>query len=288
MKAIAGSSRLARSAGRLLTSTLLGLLVSAGGLALALGIEACGSDSSTSGQRVALETRIELTADAESFTTAAGWDVSLTKAVVSAGPFYYFDGPPPLVLREPPRLRQFALTTLGLTRAHAHPGHYQAGNALGQMLEAWSVDLLAGPTDLPVGDGVTGTYRSARFSFSEPPAGPMASELEGHAALVEGRAERAGEATRVFRAVADLADIARSAAEGHVDGCELSEVEVLGDGRVTVVVDPKVWFDLADFSELEPAVDDTPVELPDDSQPKIAFAQGLAQLSAYKFSYSSP
>lgn len=291
MKSTTTGSSVARSARKLLQRVLLGVLVSAAGATLALCIEACGADSATSGQRVALETRVELMPGAGSFTTAAGWDVTLTKAVVSTGAFYYFDGPPPLVRRpsnQARRLRQLALGTLGLRRASAHPGHYEAGNALGQMLESWSVDLLAGPSDLPPGEGVTGTYRSARFTFTDPGAGPMASELEGHAALVEGRAERAGEAPRVFRAVADRADIARSAANGSVDGCELSEVEVTSDGRVTVAVNPKVWLDLADFSELEPAAGDTPLEFPADSQPKIAFAQGLAQLSAYKFSYSSP
>jgi hypothetical protein len=288
MTSISAHSRLAHSARRLLQRTLLGVLVSAGGLAAALTIEACGSDSSTSGRRVSLETRVQLVPDASTFTTLAGWDVTLTKALVATGPLYYFDGPPPLVQRTVPRARPYALLVLGLGAAHAHPGHYQAGNALGQMLEPWSLDLLAGAADLPPGDGVTGTYRSARFSFAAPPEGPLAGEMQPHSAVVEGRAERAGESVRVFRATADLSDIARSAAEGHVDGCEFSELAIVADGRITITIDPKVWFDLADFSELEPTVDDTPVELPADSQPKIAFAQGLAQLSAYKFAYSSP
>jgi hypothetical protein len=281
-------SRLGRWAPLLLRRSALAVLVSGGGLTLALGIEACASDESTSGQRVALETRVELVPDGSSFTTAAGWDVTLTKALVATGPLYYFDGPPPLVRRTPPRLRQYARFALGLGLAYAHPGHYQAGNALGQMLEPWSLDLLAGPADLPPGDGVTGIYRSARFSFAAPPEGPMAGEMQPHSAVVEGRAERAGESVRVFRAAADLNEIARSAAEGHVEGCEFHELDIAGDGRVTISINPKVWFDLADFSELAPSADETPVELPADSQPKIAFAQGLAQLSAYKFSYSPP
>lgn len=283
-----GIRRFARTAQQLLRGGLLAVVVSAGGLTLALGIEACGSDSSTSGQRVALETRIELVPDAASFTTLAGWDVTLTKALVATGALYYFDGPPPLVQRATPSLRPYALLALGLGTAHAHPGHYQAGNALGQMLEPWSIDLLAGAADLPPGDGVTGTYRSARFSFAAPPEGPMAGEMVPHSAVVEGRAERAGESVRLFRATADMSDIARSAAEGHVEGCEFSELTITGDGLITISINPKVWLDLADFSELEPSADDTLVEFPVDSQPKIAFAQGLAQLSAYKFAFSSP
>jgi hypothetical protein len=55
---------------------------------------------------------------------------------------------------------------------------------------------------------------------------------------------------------------------------------------VTVRVDPSVWFFLVDFSELDPGTEDEPSELEPDSQPRIAFAEGLAQLSAYEFSYS--
>jgi hypothetical protein len=47
-----------------------------------------------------------------------------------------------------------------------------------------------------------------------------------------------------------------------------------------------VWFDLVDFAELEPGSSDAPSEFESDTQPRLAFADGLAQLSAYEFSYS--
>jgi len=263
--------------------------LSAGWLGLALCIEACGADEA-GGQRVVLSTRLEAISGAESFTTAVGWDVTLSRALISTGPFYYFDGAPPVVqlLRQPSRKGRWvtARAALGLSEAWAHPGHYKAGEALGQMLQPWSVDLLAG-ADLPVGDGVTGLYRSASFSFTAPPEGPIAGELSGHAVIVEGTAAREGTPPLRFVATADLVDIERSAANGYVDGCRFDELDIQGDGRVTVRVTPKVWFDLVDFSELAP-VGDEPVELPPDSQPKIAFALGLAQLSAYEFSFSAP
>ena len=264
---------------------------SLGSVGLLFGVQACGSDSETTGKRVVLETEVSVDDVATTgFTTAVGWNVTLSKAVLSTGPFYYFDGAPPVVRLETTPLWRLALRrvvrSLGEGVAHAHPGHYHSGTALGEMIEPWSVDLLAGVTELPVGEGVTGTYRSARFSFTSPPVGPMAEALESHAALVEGVAERAGEPARAFRAIADLSDIERSAAEGHVEGCEFTELAIEGDGRVTLKVNPKVWFDLVDFAELEVAAGDARAEFPDDSQPKIAFAQGLAQLSAYKFSFA--
>ncbi|HTV25100.1 MAG TPA: hypothetical protein VMG12_40680 [Polyangiaceae bacterium] len=278
---------------RILTVSLLG---SAAALGLALTIEACGSGE-TSGDRVALDTRVELEPNAQAFTTAMGWDVTLSRVLISTGPFYYFDGAPPLVQREPEHrwparpARSTAwpssLEALGLSSALAHPGHYEAGDALGQMLSPWSIDLLAGPADLPVGDGVTGVYRSASFSFTSPPEGPLAGAMESQAAIAEGIASRQGGDPVHFVAMADLADVERSAANGYVDGCEFEELDIERAGRVTVRVNPKIWFDLVDFGELAPA-GDAAVPFGDDSQPKIAFALGLAQLSAYKFSFSVP
>ena len=284
------SKAAARAARRALGITALSVVTSAGALGLALSIEAC-SAGETSGDRVVLDTRVELAPNAQSFTTAMGWDVTLSRILISTGPFYYFDGAPPVV-QAAPKLRRRAwpspLEALGLSEAFAHPGHYKAGDALGQMLDSWSIDLLAGGAELPAGDGITGVYRSASFSFTSPPEGPMASAMESHAAIVEGVAQRAGMAPLPFVATAELADIERSAANGYIDGCQFEELDVEQGGRVVVRVNPKVWFDLVDFAELAPAAGDAPSEFPDDSQPKIAFALGLAQLSAYKFSFSAP
>lgn len=264
--------------------------LSVAGLALGAGIQACSSDSkdATSGKRVVLHTRVAVDDVATAkFASAVGWNITLTKALVSAGPFYYFDGAPPLVLREEHKGWQYAARLLGLGLAHAHPGHYQAGNAMGQMLESASIDLLDGAFDLPNGEGVTGTYRSARFTFAAP-AGSGSGSLDGHVALTEGKAEKDGEPPRFFRAFADLDAIEKSASQAHIEGCEFTEVDVEDDGTVTATVNPKIWFDLVDFAGADEGSADAPAEFPDDSQPQIAFVLGVTQLSAYKFRYSSP
>ena len=51
-------------------------------------------------------------------------------------------------------------------------------------------------------------------------------------------------------------------------------------------VAPRAWFNLVDFSELEPGTEDEPMSFEPDTQPRIAFAQGLAQIAAYSFRYS--
>jgi hypothetical protein len=283
-------TRSLRSGARLVKAGLWASVLSVMGVGLGAGIQACGSDAqdTTGGKRVALHTRVAVDAIATSqFTSAVGWQVTLTKALVAAGPFYYFDGAPPLVLRERRKTWQYAARLLGLGVAHAHPGHYQAGSAMGQMLESASIDLLAGTTTLPDGDGVSGSYRSARFTFATP-AGAGSRALEGHPVSAEGKAEKDGEPPRFYHAFADLDAIEKSASQAHIEGCEFSEVDVEADGTVIVTVNPKIWFDLVDFTEAEQGSADAPVDLPQGSQPQLAFVLGVTQLSAYKFSYASP
>src|SRR5262245_60607211 len=122
---------------RLIRGASYGVLLSAGALSLAVCIQACGEESeSTGGKRVVLHTRLDVDdAARKTFSTAFGWQVTLTKALVTTGPFYYFDGAPPLVRLDASPRYQRAARWLGLGTVHAHPGHYQEGNALGQMLE---------------------------------------------------------------------------------------------------------------------------------------------------------
>ncbi len=264
-----------------------GLLLAPASIVGALLVDGCGDAiDSTTGQRVSLRTQLTLEKDGSEFETAFGWSVKLEEAFIAGGALYYFRIAPPIVQGAKSPAWRFAWRPLlGVNVAHAHPGHYQAGDALGEMLEPWSVDVLDGSQRLPDGYGVTGRYRSARFSFSSNVSGPAAKVLDGHAAVVRGTASFEGESIRYFVAIADLADIEKSVSDGAVYGCRFEEVDVEGDGTVTVQVKPRVWFELVDFSELEPGSESEPTVFPADSQPLIAFAQGLADLSAYQFSY---
>jgi hypothetical protein len=271
---------------RYFTAFLGSMGLSAAGLLGAVVLEACGSGADTTfGKRVLLHTRVTVDAAATGeFTNAPGWKIQLSKAAIAAGPFYYFDGAPPLVETDAPRRYQYAQRLLGIGTAHAHPGHYVAGDAMGQMLERSSIDLLAGPADFPDGEGITGTYRSARFTIAEP-TGPAAAALDGHSVVVEGVARRDDD-TRYFRASSAMEDVLERAADGKIEGCELSKVDVQTDGTITVTVDPRVWLFLVDFATADPGTEDEPAELPRDSDARIAFQVGATQLSAYQFAYS--
>jgi hypothetical protein len=156
------------------------------------------------------------------------------------------------------------------------------------MLESSSVDLFALPADLGVGDGITGTYRSARFVFDPTPVGPAAAELAGHVAVAEGTASLATDGGTMvvhFKVAADFADVAKSAANGNIDGCTFEQVRVTDSGTVTLTIRPSVWFNLVDFTGVAPGSADAPTELAAGTTPHTAFALGLAQLSAYRFSF---
>lgn len=245
-----------------------------------LSATACAGDTTT-GRTVRLHARIEADAEiADQFATETGWSVRLNKAALGLRALYYFDAPPAFVRRDRRGwLRHAARLLLGGV-ARAHPGHYMAGSALGQMLEPAAVDLLGGGQPLAEGMGVSGVYRSARFVLAEAEQG----DLAGLVALAEGVATKA-ERTVHFRLSADFAEISRSASDGQVDGCKFEEADVEADGSVTVTVEPHVWFNLVDFSDVAPGSAEQPTQIGPDETARIAFALGVAQLSAYQFSY---
>jgi hypothetical protein len=253
---------------------------------LAVLLLACsGGGGTTAGKRVVLHTAA--TADPVTktgFTTGFGWDVTLDRAAVALSALYYFDGPPPTAMWKAPGLRE-RLFSLFVSTAWAHPGHYQAGTALGQMIltRPVALDLFAPAiAALPDGDGVTGTYRSARFVL--PSAAPADPVLAGHVALAEGKASKHdGSSSQpiFFRLVADYADISASINNGAVDGCVLDEVDVTDDGTITVEIRPTIWLNLVDFSKIDPGQAATPTEAR-----SAGFSQGVTELSAYHFSYA--
>ena len=253
-----------------------------------VSLAACSSeDSTTTGKRIVLHNSVTGDPAVKSpITTGFGWDVTLTKAAVATNGFYYFDGPPPTAMFRPKSLRErFAGLFIGT--AYAHPGHYEAGNALGQVALAApvTIDLFGAlPLALPDGDGVTGTYRSARFVI--PPAGPGDALLGTHVALAEGKAVKhdgTSAAPVFFRLVADYADVSESIQNGAVDGCVLDETVVTDSGSIALAITAKVWLNLVDFSKIDPGTEAAPTEAKD-----AGFSQGVTQLSAYRFTYTKP
>jgi hypothetical protein len=253
-------------------------------------LAAACSGQGTTGQTVVLHTRVasDLPAD-RTVTTDLGWTVTVKKALVASGAFYYFDGEPAFTMaprrggwRRAVAIAAAALSPIGT--AWGHPGHYVAGNARGEMLAPFSEDLLAGAADLPDGDGITGQVRSGTFSFAVPADGPVTDALGGHVAVTEGSATKDGQ-TVDFVLTADLADVSKNARDAKVTGCTFSEATFTGDGTVTATVKPRIWFNFVDFSELAPGTPEAPTVADPSTTAYVAFALGLVQLSAYEFAY---
>lgn len=240
--------------------------------ALAVAGPSCGGDE-TAGQRVTLKTR--LTADTTTFTNALGFAVKVDKALLSVGPLYYFDGEPVTASRARRSWR------FGLGVAHAHPGHFVPGAAVGQMLVSDTVDLAAGPSSLAAGSGVTGTARSGRFSFGVPPAGARAGALAGKLVRVEGTFTKAG-ASKAFVATAGADDLKDAAGEDEVDGCIFSSGAITGPGTVTLKIALTTWLDQVDFDK---ATTSDPASL-DGTEAGNAFVRGVKKALAYQFSYA--
>ncbi|HMA97722.1 MAG TPA: hypothetical protein VKP30_33785 [Polyangiaceae bacterium] len=263
---------------------------------------AADGTSGTTGRSIRLNTQIVIKDDlSQPRTNALGWNVAITKGLLSVGPLYYYSGDPVLSHSAPvARVRALASAWFDwfIKPAHAHPGHYVAGAAMGQMLEATTIDLLQGSVALAPGEGVTGYANSATFSWQSPPVGRLAAELEGHVISMRGTATK-GETTIQFLAHADEADVLDGDQKLEVAGCSFGDapgrvgVDLKRDGIVTLTLVPSVWFDQVDFQSVAPGVVGAPQ--PDaegviDLTGSLAwrgFVRGLKKGTAYEFSYSN-
>lgn len=252
---------------------------------LVAGAGCSDAPDATTGKRITLATRVAASPEAKAgFTNAMGWDVKLSKAVVSTGPLYYFDG---AVIFSQAAPRRPGWHSLFLRSAHAHPGHYIPGESRGEMLTPFSVDLLADGSTLPAGSGVTGVVRSATFSFRMEAQGPVAAELSGHAVVFEGVATK-GADTRAFRAELDAADLANTKGAPSVEGCPFTETTMTESGTVTLSLKVALWFDQVEFDSLPATPDGKAALMPAVAIARNELVRGMKAGDGYVFSYSKP
>lgn len=242
---------------------------------------ACGEDSgATTGRRVVLATTVEVAPAAEArFTNAFGFEIMLDRVLISVGELRYFAGAP-IGRRDPP----LAPGLTGLRLVHAHPGHYVAGDELGEMLDPLTVDVLAGPAALPDGQGITGEYLSASFCFASPPVGNLADDLGGAVVIVSGIAAGA-DLEIAFEVSATHDQVLDTYGEPLIAGCPFTAATVDRDGTVILTVDPTLWLDQVDFSREPDVVTGDSVVLDPAEVPHEAFVRGLKKAAAYAFSF---
>lgn len=204
------------------------------------------------------------------FESAQGYEITLDAVELGIDHLYFVTGDP--VGGSVSRLSWVSV-------AHAHPGHYAAGDTLGEMDEPKSLDLLGESRRLTRRPGVTGDAHSCVLRFGQ---------LDAHdaAVYVSGRAAKDDQVIR-FEAMAALDELLNSASDlPEVPGVPLDDGFIDSDGRMTFSASPSVWLDQVDFSQLTPTDDDDePLHFEADTQPQNSFVRGVLKAVAYHVTY---
>lgn len=111
-----------------------------------------------------------VSAQADTFTTASGYEVTLEQGLVVVGELHFHE--PKAVEEQALRLphRWF----LGPSTAHAHPGHDMSGDVRGELGGSFVVDLLAPAASLGEAEFYEGPYETASLLLQDPQDGPTA------------------------------------------------------------------------------------------------------------------
>ncbi|MCP3142922.1 hypothetical protein [Pyxidicoccus xibeiensis] len=212
---------------------------------------------------------VEVAATLPTGANEKGWTVTLDSAHVSVGPVRFFEGRV-LLTRRAPRFDWYSL--IGGT-AHAHPGHYLPGDAMGEVLTTTTVDLLAGA---PLGDAsaVTGEYGSLELTLATPTATTdERGLLSGHAVRVTGTARNGDGGSVRFEAVADL--------PAPVAGVRFEKSMGMEAGRVRIAVDLGKWLGRIDFATATDLDADGIFTFPVGSQARNALVRGMEDTTTY-------
>lgn len=212
----------------------------------------CGGSS---GKRVSFDVRLEgVGANSQQSTASEPYAVTLTKAHIHMGTVTFYAGEP-LFARV---LRQ--LTPIAL--AHAHPGHYQEGDALAQLIQTRVVDLLGEPLTLGRAEGVTGEYRSASVELVGSTTADATVELMGTATH--------GDTEVAFSGAVDLAQV--------VAGVAADDAIASGEGHVAVQVDLARWVAQIDFTAFSGSGQHT---IEPDTQAYNALVRGITATESF-------
>ena len=261
-------------------------------LVLAVSVAAC-SDDVTSGKKVVLATEVSLAPASATggkggaaFLNDAGWQVSLDKVAVAGAALNYYSGAPLLALHHTKPTLLERLSGLVEGTAYAHPGHYSEGDTLGEMLTPFDAEFAKGSVKLANGTGITGTFRSARFTFDG--TRTLAGKA-GATVYLAGSATKDG-VTRLFTATATQAEVVDVENLPRVEGCSFTPsggisdgVAVTDNGTIHLQVAPILWLSDVDFSDA--AAGTEPTELPPESRARRAFVRNLKGAAAFQFSY---
>ncbi len=201
-----------------------------------------------------------------------GWSVTLESAHASVGPVRFFSGKAALV-------RTFDPLSLLIGTAWAHPGHYAAGDTMGEVLQTRTIDLLASaPIELGVADAVTGDYGSAQVELPAPTEATAPDQLLAGASIqLAGTATSSSGTSVKFRGTFTPAAPVAGIAFDRTIGTESGRV------RVTLRVDQ--WLSRVDFGRLGAPDARGIATFEDGAQPMNALTRGVEDTTAYEFTW---
>lgn len=227
----------------------------------------CGDGARTEAERRTFG--VAMTATLPTGPNEHGWTVTPEAAWLSVGAVRFFEGR--VLLSRAPRFDWYSL--IGGT-AHAHPGHYVPGDALGEVLNIQTVDLLAG-TALGTANAVTGSYGSMELTLATPTAATDTQNLlGGHQVHMRGTATHATGATVRFDAAVDLPKAA-------IAGVRFERELKQEPGAVRIAVDLGKWVGRIDFATASQPDAAGISTFPADSQAQNALVRGVEDTSAY-------
>lgn len=127
-------------------------------------------------------------------TTDLGWTITFAQARLAIADLEFTTAGEVHEARTP-ELGAWLLS-LVLPSAHAHPGHYQGGEIIGELPGEYVLDFVAGDgASLGLATLIVGDYTAANFVFRRANAEELAADdpLVGHTALLQGSASKDGE-----------------------------------------------------------------------------------------------
>jgi hypothetical protein len=143
--------------------------------------------------RVELEIVVDGSGLAEA-TTDLGWTITFTQAQLAIADVEFTTAGEVHAARGP----ELGAWLLGLVlpSAHAHPGHSQGGEIIGELPGEFVLDFVNGDGDsLGFATLIVGDYTAANFMFRRASADELAAGelLVGHTALLQGKADKQGQ-----------------------------------------------------------------------------------------------
>jgi len=208
--------------------------------------------------RVPTTADVDFTATLPTTANEHGWTVEVTTLEARVTGIRLYEG-------------EALLSSLGdrfwnlvVPRAHAHPGHYEPGEAMAEWLGAVTIDLLNGPSRVGTASAFTGTASSAWLDYGT---------LDGGGALHLAGTARKGADTRPFEVRLDVAS--------PISGIPGEHALTGSPSPFTLSLDLARVLTAADFVTTTDDDNDSTFELPADSQAHRALTRGVLDVGAY-------